>query len=94
MPAFLPIPEGLEIPEGAEQFDLVTTYVMQDGQLYPVAVDGIAFPGLEPAAEEEMAGEAETETEMGAEAAMGYGGATANNFLGAVEMAMPKPKQK
>jgi hypothetical protein len=88
MPAFLPIPEGLEIPEGAEQFDLVTTYVVQDGQLYPVAVDGIPFPGLEP---EEV--ETETETEMGAEAAMGYGGgATPNNFMAAVEAAMKRPR--
>lgn len=53
MPAYLPIPEGLEVPEG-ETFDLVTTYTVEDGQLYPLAVDGIPFPDAEaPEAEQE-----------------------------------------
>ena len=77
MPAYLPIPEGLQVPEG-ETFDLVTTYTVDDGQLYPLAVDGIPFPDME-------APEAEDEQEM--EVPEGP-----NSFAGAVEMAMKKPK--
>ena len=76
MPAYLPIPEGLEIPEG-ETFDLVTTYTVDGGQLYPLAVGGIAFPDIE-APEEEMP---EEEMPEGP-----------NSFASAVEMAMKKPK--
>jgi hypothetical protein len=77
MPAYLPIPEGLQVPEG-ETFDLVTTYTVEDGQLYPLAVDGIPFPDMEaPEAEQEM----EMETPEGP-----------NSFASAVEMAMQKPK--
>jgi hypothetical protein len=47
MPAYLPIPEGLQIPEG-DMFDLTTTYRIEEGQLYPVAVDGIPFVVEEP----------------------------------------------
>jgi hypothetical protein len=75
MPAYLPIPEGLQVPEG-ETFDLVTTYTVDDGQLYPLAVDGIPFPDME-APEQEM----EMETPEGP-----------NSFASAVEMAMKKPK--
>jgi len=77
MPAYLPIPEGLEIPEG-ETFDLVTTYAVEDGQLYPLAVDGVAFPNAE-APEEEMP---EEEMPEGP-----------NSFASAVEAAMAKPKR-
>jgi hypothetical protein len=80
MPAYLPIPEGLEVPEG-ETFDLVTTYTVEDGQLYPLAVDGIPFPDMEaPEAEDEQ----EMEMEMPEEGP--------NSFASAVEMAMKKPK--
>ena len=75
MPAYLPIPEGLQVPQG-ETFDLVTTYTVEDGQLYPLAVDGIPFPDAEaPEAEQEM------ETPEGP-----------SSFASAVEMAMQKPK--
>ena len=81
MPAYLPIPEGLQVPEG-ETFDLVTTYTVEDGQLYPLAVDGIPFPDMEaPEAEEEGEQEMEMETPEGP-----------NSFASAVEMAMKKPK--
>ena len=76
MPAYLPIPEGLEIPEG-ETFDLVTTYTVDGGQLYPLAVGGIAFPDIE-APEEEMPEEEMSEGP--------------NSFASAVEMAMKKPR--
>ena len=76
MPVYLSIPEGLEIPEG-ETFDLVTTYAVDGGQLYPLAVDGIAFPDIE-APEEEMP---EEEMPEGP-----------NSFASAVEAAMKKPK--
>ncbi len=81
MPAYLPIPEGLEIPEG-ETFDLVTTYTVDDGQLYPLAVGGIAFPDIE-APEQEEAEEEMPEEEMPE---------GPNSFASAVEMAMKKPK--
>jgi len=86
MPAYLPIPEGLEIPEG-ETFDLVTTYAVDGGQLYPLAVGGIAFPDIE-APEEEMPEEEMPEEEM-PEEEMPEG---PNSFASAVEMAMKKPK--
>ncbi len=81
MPAYLPIPEGLEIPEG-ETFDLVTTYTVDGGQLYPLAVGGIAFPDIE-APEQEEAEEEMPEEEMPE---------GPNSFASAVEMAMKKPK--
>ena len=85
MPAYLPIPEGLEIPEG-ETFDLATTYTIDGGQLYPLAVGGIAFPDIE-APEEEMSEEEMSEEEM-PEEEMSEG---PNSFASAVEMAMKKP---
>lgn len=91
MPAYLPIPEGLEIPEG-ETFDLVTTYAVDGGQLYPLAVNGIAFPDIEaPEQEEEEEEEAEEEMpeEEMPEEEMPEG---PNSFASAVEMAMKKPK--
>jgi hypothetical protein len=87
MPAYLPIPEGLEIPEG-ETFDLVTTYAVDGGQLYPLAVGGIAFPDVE-APEEEMPEEEMPEEEM-PEEEMPEG---PNSFASAVEAAMAKPKR-
>lgn len=87
MPAYLPIPEGLEIPEG-ETFDLVTTYAVDGGQLYPLAVGGIAFPDVE-APEEEMPEEEMPEEEM-PEEEMTEG---PNSFASAVEAAMAKPKR-
>ena len=77
MPAYLPIPEG-------ETFELTTTYTIDDGQLYPLAVNGIAFPDVE-APEAEEAGE---EMESGEEIPEGP-----NSFAAAVESAMAKSKR-
>lgn len=77
MPAYLPIPEGLQIPEG-DMFDLTTTYRIDDGQLYPVAVDGIPFATEEP----EMAEEGEQEMPEEVEGEDGGG------FQAAIEKAM------
>jgi hypothetical protein len=82
MPAYLPIPEGLEVPEG-ETFDLVTTYTIDEGQLYPLAVDGIPFPDVEPPESEKVAQE-----EMASGKEMPEG---PNSFASAVESAMKKP---
>jgi hypothetical protein len=88
MPAYLPIPEGLEIPEG-ETFDLVTTYTVDGGQLYPLAVEGILFPQTEEG--EEPEGEME-EGEM-EEGEMKEGGPQAGGFMVAIEEAMGKGKR-
>lgn len=90
MPAYLPIPEGLEVPEGMETFELVTTYKVEDGQLYPVAVDGIPFPDMEAEGE---GGEAEMEMEMES----GPEGTTMSaegpaDFMSAVEQALGKKR--
>ena len=89
MPAYLPIPEGLEIPEG-ETFDLVTTYTIEDGQLYPVAVDGLPFEGaVEETEEPEEMEPEEMEPEMEPEQAP----ASPDSFMSAIERAMAKPKR-
>lgn len=85
MPAYLPIPEGLEIPEG-ETFDLVTTYTVEDGQLYPVAVDGLPFEGATE--EEEAEPEMEAEGPEAPEAP-----ASPGSFMSAIERAMAKPQR-
>ena len=82
MPAYLPIPEGLQVPKG-ETFDLVTSYTIDEGQLYPIAVDGIPFPDVEAP---EKAAVAEKEMASGKEMPEGP-----NSFASAVEMAMKKP---
>jgi hypothetical protein len=43
MPAYIPIPEGLAIPEET-QFELPVMFEMRDGQLYALAVDGLPLP--------------------------------------------------
>ena len=99
----IPIPEGLELPEGQKQVDVVTTYAVQDGMLYPVAVDGIPLPEPEE-------GEAEAEpkhesTESPEELAMEGEGAASKaqggssmgadqGFMAAIEAALGKPKGK
>lgn len=83
MPAYLPIPKGLKVPEG-ETFDLMTTYTLDDGQLYPVAVDGIPFPDAEAPESEEA-----PEEEMATEEEMPEGG----GFMVAIEKAMGKGKR-
>ena len=93
MPMYLPIPEGLEIPETGT-FDLVTTFENREGQLYPIAVDGIPFPEMEDQeAPEAEAPEMEMEVEM--EAPEGEGEAAGpDSFMAAIEKAMAKKQQK
>lgn len=95
MPAYLPIPDGLEIPEG-ETFDLVTTYAIDDGQLYPLAVNGIPFedremedeemdPEMDPEMDEEM------NPEMNPEMGGPEGEDPRGGFMLAIERAMGRP---
>ena len=63
MPMYLPIPEGLEIPETGT-FDLVTTFENREGQLYPIAVDGIPFPEMEEQPEAEVKRQASFEISL------------------------------
>ena len=87
MPAYLPIPEGLQVPEG-ETFDLMTTYTLDEGQLYPVAVDGIPFPDVEaPESKDVAKKEMATGKEMPEEMPEGGG------FMAAIESAMGKGKR-
>ena len=89
------IPEGLEVPESG-QIDLVTTFEVRGGELYPLAVDGIPVEAGEGEESEqemetegegaEMQGEAEQETE----AAPAAGG---GSFMSAIEKAMAKPSK-
>lgn len=87
MPMYLPIPEGLEIPETGT-FDLVTTFENREGQLYPIAVDGIPFPETEAEPEAEAAPEAEVETTAEVE-----GVQAPDSFMAAIENAMKKKQQ-
>ena len=88
MPAYLPIPEGLELPSDSETFDLVTTYRVDGDQLYPVAVDGIPFPEAAEAPEGEGEGEMEVEMSMPSQGQVGP-----QDFMSAVEQALAKPKR-
>jgi len=86
MPMYLPIPEGLEIPETGT-FDLVTTFENREGQLYPIAVDGIPFPETETETEAEPEAEAETTAEV-------EGAQAPDSFMTAIENAMNKKQQQ
>jgi len=78
MPAYIPMPEGLQLPE-EPQFDLPVTFEVRDNMLYALAVDGMPVPqeGEEP---EEMEEEAPEGKEM--------------DFMAAVEAGMKKPQPK
>jgi hypothetical protein len=82
---YLPIPEGLEIPETGT-FDLVTTFENREGQLYPIAVDGIPFPETEAEPEAEAEPEVETTAEV-------EGAQAPDSFMAAIENAMNKKQQ-
>ena len=87
---YLPIPEGLEIPETGT-FDLVTTFENREGQLYPIAVDGIPFPEMEEQPEAEAETEAEMQPEAEVETTAEVEGAQApDSFMAAIENAMKK----
>lgn len=89
MPSYLPIPEGLEVPESGT-FDLVTTFENREGQLYPVAIDGIPLPEAESEEpEDEMAPEAEVETTAEVEGAQ-----APDSFMAAIEKAMKQKQQQ
>jgi len=79
MPAYIQMPEGLQVPE-EQQFDLPVTFEVRDNMLYALAVDGLPVPqeGEEP---EEME---EEEAPEGGEM----------DFMSAVESAMKKPQPK
>lgn len=83
MPASIPIPEGLQIPDQPE-FEMPVTFEVRDNMLYALAVGGMPIPdgGDEPE-EEDMRMEME---QGGAEKDM--------DFMSAVESAMKKPQPK
>ena len=80
MPAYIPVPEGLELPD-QPQFDMPVTFEMRDNMLYALAVNGMPVPkeGEEPEEMEEEGGE-EGGKEM--------------DFMSAVEAGMKKPQPK
>ena len=91
---YLPIPEGLEIPETGT-FDLVTTFENREGQLYPIAVDGIPFPEMEEQPEAEAETEAEMQPEAEVETTAEVEGAQApDSLMAAIEKAMTKKQPK
>jgi len=93
------IPEGLEVPESG-QIDLVTTFEVRGGELYPLAVDGIPVEGGEgEEAPPEMAAEGEgAEAQGGAEQEMEQAPAAPaagpDSFMSAIEKAMAKKPTK
>lgn len=82
MPAYIPMPEGLQVPDQPE-FELPVTFEVRDNMLYALAVDGMPVPkeGEEGQEMEEEGGEMEKE-----------GGEM--DFMSAVESAMKKPQPK
>ena len=68
MPAYIPVPEGME-PPTEETFELPVTFEMRDGMLYALAVDGMPIPEGE-AEEPEMTPEEEADFMTAVEAAM------------------------
>jgi hypothetical protein len=53
MPAYLPLPEGLEVPpEG--QFELPVLAEMREGQIYVLEIGGMPLPDVEAEMEEEL----------------------------------------
>lgn len=53
MPAYLPLPEGLELPpEG--QFEVPVLAEMREGQIYVLEIGGMPLPDVEQEMEEEL----------------------------------------
>jgi len=71
MPAYIPMPEGLQLPE-EPQFDLPVTFEVRDNMLYALAVGGLPVPqeGEEPEEMEEEAPEGEMDFMAAVEAGM------------------------
>jgi hypothetical protein len=58
MPSYLPIPEGLELPDEKDgPFVLPVTFAMSEGQLVALEIDGSPLPDPEAEMEDEMEGE-------------------------------------
>jgi hypothetical protein len=53
MPAYIPVPEGLNVPQ-EPTFELPVTFELRDGMLYALAVDGMPVPEEGEEAEGEM----------------------------------------
>jgi hypothetical protein len=83
MPAYIPMPEGLQVPE-EQQFDLPVTFEVRDNMLYALAVDGMPVPKEKEEEGEEMEEEGGEMEEEGGEM----------DFMSAVESAMKKPQPK
>ena len=84
MPAYIPMPEGLQVPDQPE-FEMPVTFEVRDNMLYALAVGGMPVPEEGEAPEEEGM-QAEMEQEGGANTDM--------DFMSAVESAMKKPQPK
>ena len=71
MPAYIPMPEGLQLPE-EPQFDLPVTFEVRDNMLYALAVGGLPVPqeGEGPEEMEEEAPEGEMDFMAAVEAGM------------------------
>jgi hypothetical protein len=53
MPAYLPMPEGLELPpEG--QFEIPVIAEVREGQIYVLEIGGMPLPDVEEEMEEEL----------------------------------------
>ena len=85
MPAYIPIPEGLQVPDQPE-FEMPVTFEVRDNMLYALTIDGMPIPKEGEKPEKEM----EVEMEMGQEG----GKNTDMDFMSAVESAMKKPQPK
>ena len=81
------IPQGLEVPESGT-VDLVTTFQVANGELMPVAIDGIALPEMEEPEMEETEAPEESPEEAGAQKP----GGSPDSFMAAIEAAMSKSK--
>jgi hypothetical protein len=88
------IPQGLEVPESGT-VDLVTTFQVANGELMPVAIDGITLPEQAETEEGEETEMEETEMESPEapeEAGPQKPGGSPDSFMAAIEEAMSKSK--
>ena len=53
MPAYLPVPDGMELPTESK-FTLPVTFEVRENQLYALEIDGKPLPDMEAEAESEM----------------------------------------
>jgi hypothetical protein len=83
MPAYIPVPEGLALPD-QPQFDMPVTFEVRDNMLYALAVNGMPVPKEKDEEGEEMEEEGGEMEEEGGKM----------DFMTAVESAMKKPQPK